>query len=570
MDEVVRAYVRDARAEKDEGLRVRYSYHFNAVRGLEEGGTTLEYFKIRPGEELEVFWTDPVYGKPPPSGMRVELALLESDSAGRPAGFRAFAEGRLEKKGLFHSYARRLNEAGAYRVTVADRDFFQQSYVQVGWLDLALKDDGKKLLAFVSSPRDTIKPPYRIRMTGAGGADRQVETDSDGVAMLEFPADAAMRRSLRLRAWKPGGAGDAAYMGGPEAAPAQGRWECRLYTDRPRYRPGDRVHFRGLVKLAFPDGTLKDGWTNRMELTIRDARNAEMFRRTVSVDAWGGFGDSLLLPDEPALGVWRLDAQAEAGVYRTADFKVEEYRKPDFEIKLKTGWHSRTGLVRLRVDGAYYAGGALARTPVEVRWRWDGGWGWGRRYPGWSSGPLHTARGSGDCIRIDTLMLDGRGSATVEFRPPPTSGWRVLTAEAIVRDLSGREVREFGRAAMVDDTGSLNLGLDRFRYEPGESAHGRLLLLGPDGSPVGGSVRLIASRDGAAWRDTVLALAPDGTVEFRFDALATGQYRIQAAAKAAVKGKTIDIKAETAFLVVRIIRSGSGARAGLAAGQAAV
>jgi hypothetical protein len=564
---VIRKWVEDARKETDEGLRVWYSYHFNDVRGVQRGGTTLEHFKIRPGENLEVTWADPELGNPPSPTLRIEVALRTEDSAGKQAGFRPWVSGPMVKDGYFHRFARKLDAPGVYRVCVVDGEFFQQSYVQVGWLDLALKDDGKTLLAWVSSPRDTLKPPYRLHVTGAGGIDRLIPTDSNGLAKVELPRDIGLRNSVRIRAEKDGKDGNAAYVRGTAGFPAEGYWTWNLYTDRPRYRPGERIHFRGIVKRRSADGSLGDGWSGRMELVIRDAKGMEVFHRAAAVDPWGLFGDSLMIPDEPALGEWSFEARKIDGQgYASprylwnfpdgwgsmeARFKVEAYRKPDFELKVKAEWQAKTGKVRLNVLGRYYSGGPLAGVPVEVRWQWDDAWRsswWGgrRRGDGFS-------RSSGDILRRDTLVLDRQGLAGSEFVPATHPGWQVLTAEAIARDVSGREVREMARAPMVGDTGLLNIFLDRFRYEAGDPAYARILCLRKDGQPMAGKVHVRMLRDGAAWRDTSLTLGADGTAELRLSLDKTGQYLMKADMKT---GAGREITAETALLVVRMIRSG--------------
>lgn len=564
---VIRRWVEDARQEKDEGLRVWYSYHFNDVRGVQMGGTTLEHFKIRPGENLEVAWADPEYGKPPSATLLIEVARMTEDSAGRPSGFRPWVSGPMVKDWYLHRFVRKLEAPGVYRVCVVDREFFQQSYIQVGWLDLALKDDGTTLLAWVSSPRDTLKPPYRLRVTGAGGIDRLIPTDSDGLATVDLPKDIGLRNSVRIRAEKDGKDGNAAYVRGTAGLPAEGYWSWNLYTDRPRYRPGDRIHFRGIVKRQSADGSLGDGWTGPVELEIRDAKGMSVFRRTAAVDPWGLFGDSLLIPDEPALGEWRFEAR---GIERQGDpsprsrwnlpgrwgsmearFKVEAYRKPDFELKVKAELQAKTGKVRLSILGRYYSGGPLAGVPVEVRWQWDAPW----RYA-WFGGRGRwdfATRSSGDCLRRDTLILDRHGLAISEFVPASPPGWQVLTAEAIARDASGREVREMARAPLVGDTGLVNIFLDRFRYEAGDRANARILCLRKDGQPMAGKVRVRTLRDGAAWKDTALTLGADGTAELRFYLDRPGQYLMKAELKT---GAGREMTAEAAMLVVRMIRSG--------------
>ncbi|RKY12870.1 MAG: hypothetical protein DRP63_10265, partial [Planctomycetota bacterium] len=78
-----------------------------------------------------------------------------------------------------------------------------------------------------------------------------------------------------------------------------------IYTDRPLYRPGERVYFKGVVRVLTPDGPRYPGQM-RVKWFVRDGKYHRVAQGDIKVSRFGTFSGKINLPEKPALGVWRL------------------------------------------------------------------------------------------------------------------------------------------------------------------------------------------------------------------------------------------------------------------------
>jgi len=106
-----------------------------------------------------------------------------------------------------------------------------------------------------------------------------------------------------------------------------------IYSDRPIYRPGDAVQFRGLVRQ--PDGVLSRLFAPRSREVAVSLAVAEgkAVATTARVDEFGAFSGSLAVPNDVATGVVRLEARLD-GRAHGAEARVQEYVKPTFYVEV--------------------------------------------------------------------------------------------------------------------------------------------------------------------------------------------------------------------------------------------
>ncbi|MBS2028185.1 MAG: alpha-2-macroglobulin [Deltaproteobacteria bacterium] len=139
-----------------------------------------------------------------------------------------------------------------------------------------------------------------------------------------------------------------------------------IYADRPIYRPGDKVGFRGVVRQ--PDSFLARLFTPKNRSVSVDLLTAD--NRTVttkaSVDEFGCFHGTLDVPKDLDTGVLRLDATLD-GRHENAELRVQEYVKPTFYVELVGDQETVQpgGSISLHVRGRRYAGGAAKNTAYE-------------------------------------------------------------------------------------------------------------------------------------------------------------------------------------------------------------
>ncbi|PPK88216.1 uncharacterized protein YfaS (alpha-2-macroglobulin family) [Neolewinella xylanilytica] len=144
-----------------------------------------------------------------------------------------------------------------------------------------------------------------------------------------------------------------------------------LLTDRPIYRPGQTVHLYGLRYRQDPDGMPAILPNDRVTVTLRDANYQVVSSQEATADAFGRFSLDFELPEGGLTGEFTL--QTDNG---SAGFRVEEYKRPRFEVTLD-GPDSAPAGEEVTVTGTAltYAGPPVSESQVsyrvyleEVRW----------------------------------------------------------------------------------------------------------------------------------------------------------------------------------------------------------
>ncbi|HEY4688728.1 MAG TPA: Ig-like domain-containing protein [Anaerolineae bacterium] len=144
-----------------------------------------------------------------------------------------------------------------------------------------------------------------------------------------------------------------------------GRYNTHLYTDRPIYRPGQTVDFKGIlraeddVKYSLPDATT-------VQVTIFDSSYTQIYDQQLAVSELGTFHGEVQLADGASLGQYQLNV-AFLDQSASSTFTVAEYRAPEFEIVVTPDEQevARGDATRASVEARYFSGGGLANTTVN-------------------------------------------------------------------------------------------------------------------------------------------------------------------------------------------------------------
>ena len=208
-------------------------------------------------------------------------------------------------------------------------------------------------------------------------------TDDNGFARLDYMPSEAYLEGVFVTSNEPGASGFGAastnWTGSvqpwqlgitTDGSPEQVIY-AYIYTDRPIYRPGDTVFYKGIVRETnFGRYTLPE--VEELELNINAnfyfGEDVDTFSDTftVTLDEDGVFTGEFVLPEDMPLGDYAFNLTGDLWL-SSRGFTVAEYRAPEFEVTVTpaTPEALRGEAVDVTVQATYLFGGSAAGLPVN-------------------------------------------------------------------------------------------------------------------------------------------------------------------------------------------------------------
>lgn len=130
-----------------------------------------------------------------------------------------------------------------------------------------------------------------------------------------------------------------------------------IYTDRPIYRPGQVVHYKGVFRLDNDATYQLPPVGEKVLISIYDPMGKIIQKEEKALGPYGTVSGDLTLGDEASLGYYQIEASIGAERFE-GYFQVAEYRKPEFEVSLKTDKDSYINgeNITVTVSAIYYFG----------------------------------------------------------------------------------------------------------------------------------------------------------------------------------------------------------------------
>jgi uncharacterized protein YfaS (alpha-2-macroglobulin family) len=341
-------------------------------------------------------------------------------------------------------------------------------------------------------------------------------------------------------------------------------------TDRPVYRPGDTVRFRLWVRELEDRAYRRPRADQPVAVTIHDPQGNTARTFDLRTDQDGAVTGELPLGAEAALGAYaiRIDRGNDPEQGPAAWFRVEAYKKPEFEVTVQTDEKPvRPGAgVRVRVTARYVFGGPVSGAHVRYRFfrdlsqpatpapqlsDWLHGAGYGRsrsHYPWLGDTPEADSEEAGAYdwtyeervpLRQGEGQLDGAGTLPIDIDTTFLGrGNTRLLIEAEVRDSSRRTIRGKGTVIVADRDRVATIQLDRGWYRPGERSQVEIVVhaAGGTGAPAHGVLELARIRYEGRDHEQVrmeelhrsdVATNAEGLLRQRLPSLGEGQYRVR-------------------------------------------
>ena len=352
---------------------------------------------------------------------------------------------------------------------------------------------------------------------------------------------------------------------------------CYGITDRPLYKPGDTVHLKFYLRNVGYFEPDESRWANQTgTLKLLNGRGEEAMKIDhLKTDPLGAVETEVILPKGAPLGAWRAVFLIEKKISATASFRMEEYRKPEFEVKVEAPVEP----VKLgdkftaTVKANYFHGAPVRNADVEIivkrsslgerwfpGWRWDwlygpGAWwngcdaSWHPSWKSWGCIPPNPPWWHGNRWTPDELILKQHiaigadGTAKVEIDTAPAKAVHgdmdaKYVIEARVVDASRREERGTGSVIAARKPFEVVVWNNRGYAKAGDAMEATVSAATLTGKPVAGAkgtlklyqlVRNPAGRiDEKEIQSWPLATNAEGEARQPYAAPATGQYRLAA------------------------------------------
>ncbi len=287
------------------------------------------------------------------------------------------------------------------------------------WLTDAATGAGQPGEVLVWQGSDNSRSPWRVAV------------GQDGLGFLPW-GDDLPEGSVSWRAVGVGEGGPAVVSGTKWHRGSDTALRFFVFTDRPIYRPGQTVHWRSFVRQPTETGWQVPG-SEETPITyeIESSDWMVLAEGELSLSEYGSAGGTFVLPEDIDLGMATVTFSWDDDSAESELFRVEEYRRPEFEVSVKAalgddpaGRGIRPGdRVPVVVSASYLSGGPLVDAAVELVITRES----------WFFQPKRGARDFDDLddSRGDLRGFPGRGEEVDEQAEPVRLGGRTdLNGEA--------------------------------------------------------------------------------------------------------------------------------------------
>jgi uncharacterized protein YfaS (alpha-2-macroglobulin family) len=155
---------------------------------------------------------------------------------------------------------------------------------------------------------------------------------------------------------------------GNDAAEEHERNRAFAITDRPVYRPGQTMHWKFWAAQARYDAPMVSAFAGqKFQIRLSNPRGETLLEKTFTADSYGGFDGEFRLPDDAPLGSYQLSIENRNDVDGGVSFRVEEYKKPEFEVSISAPSEpvALGDKFTATIKASYYFGGPVTQASVH-------------------------------------------------------------------------------------------------------------------------------------------------------------------------------------------------------------
>ncbi len=343
-----------------------------------------------------------------------------------------------------------------------------------------------------------------------------------------------------------------------------------IITDRPVYRPGDKVKFSFWVRKAKYDLEEKSVFAGVLfDLEIKNPKSEKVYKNKFMADDMGGASGEYEIPKDAGLGLYYINIPGYPG---GLSFRVEEYKKPEFTVKVELPDEPvKLGdLIKAKISAKYLFGAPVTKATVKYKvirysytktwyprgpwdWFYGPGYGWLAQdyawYPGWKDwgcarpAPwwIPNRRSPSEIVMENQVNIGPDGAVAVNIDTTPAKELHGDTdhryeIQAEVRDLSRRTIVGKGSIIAARKPFQVIVQADKGYYKSQDTINIRFSARSADDKPTQGRAmiklyKISYSKNGEP-KETLVEKWQNKTNKngegfLRIKASGSGQYRLE-------------------------------------------
>jgi len=408
---------------------------------------------------------------------------------------------------------------GLYLAQIGNPKPTSATLILVTSLGLAVKSDPDSVLTYTANLASGKPLPAQVYIVKDKKINQQSRTDN---GIVQFKAKLANNDNLFVAA-----------RSGDSWAFSSAYWQSwsleknRVYiiTDRPVYRPGQTVFFKGTARSA---SGLKPVVGQEVEVSVRDFDDTEIYTTRLTTDAYGSFNGQFKVGLDVRLGNYSVRTSVQGEEF-SGEFEVQEYVKPEYRVSVSPDKNVKVqgDKARFVVKGEYLFGGPVSGGKVNYsviqrtyyRFVYQSSYGFYQNYD-------YESDYQGQIIQRGEGRLNDKGELVVEVPLKKAEEDYRLTLEAGVTDEAGREISGNGVVTAYRSGVVLSIRTDNYAYQTGDTVTASIKAEDLDGKPVAVPFSVSATR--YYWlRGKGQQSQPEATVQSRTDASGQGSVSLK-------------------------------------------
>ncbi|WP_406697489.1 MG2 domain-containing protein [Singulisphaera sp. Ch08] len=258
---------------------------------------------------------------------------------------------------------------GIYVVKVTDEKSLQATTLVIGSdIEAITKISPEQILVFAQDvTTGKGRAGARVLIVGDGEVVVEAKTGADGVLLKTWEKPRPAGEELKFLVLDGPNAAGSGFGSMPKVS--QGLTpRAYLYTDRPAYRPGQKVALRGVVREVV-NGQYADTPGAEYRLEVSDSRGRRIVARPVKLSAFGTFHEELPLDSGAPVGTYQVRVYQPGASDFSGQFEVQAYRleKLDLAFDMKKSVYFRGETIEADVVARYQYGAPAAGRPIAVQ-----------------------------------------------------------------------------------------------------------------------------------------------------------------------------------------------------------